>query len=252
MAGFFAILPAVLWRVPPRARHALVAAACVALAAAAFDRLGTFSSTFKLWDDVVRKNGDSRAFFVERGYLNRGIARLDLGQRELALADFERAIALNDRYPDAWLGRASAHLISGRPAPALADLDRALSLDSSYASAWDKRCAALLQLGRVEAARSDCERALALDPRNVDAMVNMGAVYYRLGKRGAAEGSYRRAPAVEPAHGAADPKLGGLLLDTGRRDEIVRGPFAKGRNTGIANVVGIPHRNRRRAGPWTN
>jgi len=249
MAGFFAILPAALWRVAPRFRHALVACICVVFAAAALERLGSFSSTYRLWDDVVQKNTGTQAPLVERGYVNRGMARLELGQREPALADFERAIALNDRYPDAWIGRASAHSTAGRPAQALADLDRALSLESRYALAWDKRCVAHLDLGRVAEARSDCERAIALAPLNVDALVNTGTVYYRLGLNAPAEVTYRRALAVDPAHGAANHNLGGLLLDAGRRDDIVRDHFVKGCKAGIANACDILGRNRWGTGP---
>ncbi len=244
MALLFAILPAVLWRVSPRWRHAIVAVACVGLVAAALDRLGTFSSDLRLWDDVVRKNGDSQAHLVERGYVNRGMARFDLGQREAALGDFERAIALNGRYPDAWLGRASVHLSAGRPEQALADLDRALALDDRYASAWDKRCVAQSELGRLEAARADCERAVAIEPRNADALVNTGALYQRLGLAEAAADSYRRALAVDPAHGPANHNLGVLLLDAGRRDEIVRGHIVKGCKAGIAGACDILKRSR--------
>lgn len=245
MALFFAVLPALFWRVPPRSRHAIVAVACAALAAAALDRLGTFSSDLRLWDDVVRKNGDSRVHLVERGYVNRGLARFDLGQREAALADFERAIALNDRYPDAWVGRASVHLNAGRPAQALADLDRALALDNRYVSAWDKRCVAQSELGRLEPARADCERAIALDPVSADALVNTGAVYQKLGLAEAAADSYRRALAVDPAHGAANYNLGVLLLSAGRRDEIVRGHIVRGCNAGIAGACDILRRSQR-------
>ena len=248
MAVFFAVLPAVLWRFAPRARHAGAAIACALLAAASLDRIASFSSGEALWDDVVRKNSGSRASLVERGYVNRGMARFDLGQRETALADFDQALALNERYPDAWLGRASVYLGTARPALALADVDRALALDNRYASAWDKRCAALLALERVPEARSDCEHALMLDPRNIDALVNTGAVYHRLGLVSAAQDSYRKALAMDPAHGTANHNLGVLLLDAGRRDEAVRDHFVKGCRAGIAGSCDILQRSRRQPG----
>lgn len=245
MPLLFAALPAVLWRVPQRWRHALVAAACLALAAGTVDRLGTFKSGFALWDDVVKKNGDSRVALVERGYLNRGQVRYALGEREEALADFERALALNERFPDAWLARASVHLVSGRAAQALADADRAVALDPQYASAWDKRCVALLALGRAAEARTDCERALALNPRNVDALVDAGAAYYRLGQNDAAEKSYRRALAINPQHGVGNHNLGMLLLDAGRRDETVRNHFVTACNAGVKASCDLLRRSRR-------
>jgi tetratricopeptide (TPR) repeat protein len=245
MTGVFAVLPALLWRVPRRPGQVIVAFVCVGLAALAYGRLATFSSPYRLWDDAVTSNGATRAHLVERGYVNRGMASFDSGRREEALADFERAIALNDRYADAWIGRASAHLAARRPAQALADLERALALDEGYASAWDKRCLALSELGRIQEARAACERAVALDPRNADALVNSGALYQRLGQRAQAEDSYRRALALNPAHAHANHNLGVLLLDSGRRDEIVRDYFVKGCNGGVAAACEILRRSRR-------
>jgi len=245
MAGAFAVLPALLWRVPQRARLALAAVACAILAAVAFDKLGTFSSAYRLWDDVVKNNGSARLHLVERGYVNSGMARFDRGEREAALADFERAIALNDRFPDAWIGRASVHLAGARPAQALEDLDRALALDGGYASAWDKRCVALSELGRLPDARAACERAIGLNPRDADALVNAGALYQRLGMAEAAADSYRRALTVNPAHGAANNNLGVLLLEAGRRDESVREHFVKACAGGIAGACDVLRRSRR-------
>lgn len=249
MAGFWAILPALLMPVAPKIRHVLVACACVVLCAASLERLRTFSSALRLWDDVVEKNTGVPGLLVERGYVNRGMARFDLGEREAALTDFERAIALNDRYPDALIGRASVHLAAARPAQALADLDLALSLDPSYASAWDKRCVTLSELGRTKEARADCERAIFLDPRNADALVNTGALYQKLGLAEAAADRYREALAVNPSHGTANNNLGVLLLNAGRRDEIVRDYLVRGCNAGIAVSCDILKRSRRGPSP---
>src|SRR5262249_57732865 len=111
MPLLFAALPALLWRLPRLSRHALVGVACVALAGASIERLATFRSPLALWDDAVRKNADVQAPFVERSYLNRGQILYALGRREEALADFDRAISLNERFPDAWVARASVHLV---------------------------------------------------------------------------------------------------------------------------------------------
>ena len=245
MPVLLAALPAVLSRVPQRWRHWLVAVTCAALAAATLERLATFKSPLALWEDVVRKNGDSTVALVERGYLNRGQVRYGLGERQAALEDFERALKLNERFPDAWLARASVYLVSGRPAQALADIDRAVALDPQYASAWDKRCVALLTLGRPAEARADCERALSLNPRNVDALVDAGAAYYRLGQNDAAEKSYRRALAINPEHGVGNHNLGMLLLDAGRRDEAVRNHFVTACDAGVRAACDLLRRSRR-------
>ena len=53
----------------------------------------------------------------------------------------------------------------GRPNLALADLDRALALDANHAIALARRCSAKLELRRPRAETlADCDRALALRP----------------------------------------------------------------------------------------
>lgn len=90
-----------------------VAAALVLLVVPARDRLDSFSSGLKLWDDAIRKNTDLSAPYVERAIVNRGIVHLQSRRLEAAGADFERALALNPRSPDAHLARSTLRLRSG-------------------------------------------------------------------------------------------------------------------------------------------
>jgi hypothetical protein len=140
MSGLPAILAALTAGMAPRARHAVLVVVCLALVPPAWNRLDTFSDPLKLWDDAVRKNSGSRAPYVERAYINRGELYRGAGRADAALADFERAVALNPRQPGGYLGRATLRLSMGQPQEALPDLDRAVALDARHASAHAKRC----------------------------------------------------------------------------------------------------------------
>jgi tetratricopeptide (TPR) repeat protein len=186
MSGLPAVLPAIAPRVAPGVRHGVLAAACVALVPLAAERIGTFASPLRLWDDAVRKSQDSGAPYRERALVNRGELLRGAGQAQAALADYNAALDINPRLAVAYVGRATLFLEQGRPREALADLDRGLALDGGNASALAKRCfaKATLNVGEAEVL-ADCDRARALDPRDPEVAAIAQRVRRRLaGPRG--------------------------------------------------------------------
>jgi tetratricopeptide (TPR) repeat protein len=217
-----------------RWRNGLFAAACLALAVASLDRLDSFSSGLKLWSDAVSKNTALRAPYVERAYIARGYIHLEARRLEAAAADFERALQLNPRSPDAHLARGALLMHGGRLNEALSHMDRAIALYPAYAAAYSKRCAARAGLGRPRDAIADCEQAVRLDPRNAEAWINRGVLYQRWLKRPAeAAASYQRALTVEPGSGVAHYSYGVLLLESGGSVEAAR------RHIGIGCTAGV-------------
>jgi tetratricopeptide (TPR) repeat protein len=246
MSGLPAIVPLVAGGRAARWRIPLAAAVALVLAVAARERLDSFSSPLKLWNDAISKNADPRAPYVERAYIARGYIHFDAGRPALAGADFDRALELNPRSPDAYVARGSLRLHLARLAEALADMDRAIALDPGYASAYDKRCAVKMGLNRPLDAVADCDRAVTLDPKNHEAWINRGVLYHRWLKRAAeAAASYERALDLEPESGAAHFNYGMLLVESGRRDEAVRRHFVIGCRAGIRSACDVLERSRR-------
>jgi tetratricopeptide (TPR) repeat protein len=219
MSGLPAVLPALLRRVPAKWSTAVAVVACTALVPAMQDRLDSFSSGLKLWDDVVNKNTDTRAPFAERGYHNRGLAYLQSKRYAEARQDFNRAIEINARDADAYMGRGTLLSRTGKSEQALIDFDRAIEIDPNYAEAYAKRCFAKMLLDRPREALADCEKAAALDPRHRDAFTNLGVVYAALNRTEDAATSYRRALALDARNGDANYNYGVLLAVTGRGGE---------------------------------
>jgi tetratricopeptide (TPR) repeat protein len=197
MSGLPVIFAALTADLSARVRHAVLGAACLALIPLALNRLDTFSDPLKLWDDAVGKNTDLRAAYVERAYANRGEQYRGAGRADAALADFERAIALNPQLPAGYVGRATLRLSMGQAQQALPDLDRAIALDAGHASAHAKRCMARAALGQPQAL-ADCERAIALDPSDPESWTIAGIVHRSLGQVEAAAANFRRALQLAP------------------------------------------------------
>ncbi len=219
MSGLPVLLGPALCRLPARWSVAALSAACIALVPLSLNRLDSFSSQVKLWDDVVRKNTAGHALLVERGYHNRGLAHLQARHYSEALRDFDKALEINPRDVSAWVGRGTLLARTGGLQGALTDLERAIEIDPGYADAYGKRCFTKMLLDRPRDALPDCRKAVALDPRNRDGHTNLGVVYAALNRAGEAEASYRRALAIDPRNGDANYNYGVLLLVTNRRDE---------------------------------
>jgi len=233
MSGLSCGLPALLWRVRSRWSIAVLGAACLALVPVTLSRIDSFSSAIELWDDAVRKNSDTTAPFVERGYHNRGLAYLQAGRYADALRDFEKAISINPQDPDAYVGRGTLFARTGSHERALEDLGRAIEIDPGYAEAYSKRCFTKMLVQRPRDAQVDCEKAVALDPLHRDAHTNLGVVYAALNRPADAESSYRRALALDPSNADANFNYGVLLVVLGRRADALA-PLTVGCNARIA------------------
>jgi tetratricopeptide (TPR) repeat protein len=222
MSGLPCVLPLLLSRLSAKWAYGMLCAACVALVPLSLDRIDSFSSGIKLWDDVVRKNSRVVAPLVERGYQGRGFAYLQAGRYLEAQRDFERAMVLNPRDPNAYLGRGIVFARTGSYDPALADFGRAIAIDPAYAEAYNKRCFTKMLIDRPGDALPDCEKAVTLNPRHRDALTNLGVVYGALNRPVEAEASYRRALDIEPANADANFNYGVLLSVLYRREEALR------------------------------
>ena len=112
---------------------------------------------------------------------NRGLARSKSGQKEAAVADYEKALSLDPRRADALNNLGNLLQELERHEEALAVLDRAAALSPDNASLHANRAASLLRLERPEEALDACDRALALDPKEPVALYNKACALARMG-----------------------------------------------------------------------
>ncbi len=109
-----------------------------------------------------------------RGYLERGASSMAKGEVDLALADFELAVASDPKLPDAWYNRAVARYCKSEFDEALSDLDQTIKLDPAHVLAWVKHGNVQMQRNLPEEAISDFTTALHLKPSSVLAVNNRG------------------------------------------------------------------------------
>lgn len=111
-----------------------------------------------------------------------GLALLQTGSPDAALASLDRAIALRADQPDAHSNRAMALHALGRFPEALQSADRALFLDPRHVQALNNRGLVLRELDRCAEGLAAVDRALALAPEFTDALASRAALLVGLNR----------------------------------------------------------------------
>jgi Tfp pilus assembly protein PilF len=100
---------------------------------------------------------------------NRGLLYQRERQHQLAVDDFTSANGLTPQRAEPLLGRAISYLAMDKFKEAAADLDEAVQADPQNALAWSSRGQAYERLGDKEKARASYGRAIAIRPRDENA-----------------------------------------------------------------------------------
>jgi tetratricopeptide (TPR) repeat protein len=165
--------------------------------AATWARCDVWQNSESLWSDTIRKFPDSSVdAYVNRGYYYHNVTK-EYGK---ALADYDRAIAVDPAVPYAWNDRGMLLADVGEPDAALASLDRAIALRPGYALAWNNRGGVKVKRGDLAGGIADISRAIELEPSSRDAYANRAIGHNLSGEHERAIEDARRAVALSPGH----------------------------------------------------
>lgn len=139
--------------------------------------------------------------------LRRGIAWFYLGQRGIALEDFEDAsgAAYDDPRPELWRGLTLMEL--ERPLEAISAYSAAIRRDRTYDLAYVNRGLAYLASGEPAKAEADFDHAIRHDPGDAGAWFHRGVAQARQGQYADAVASYEEALRLDPAADGARRNL---------------------------------------------
>jgi len=137
---------------------------------------------------------------------------------ELARKASERALQLNDLLAPVHVTLGMIRAGSGEAQAALADFDRALALDPANADALREKAAAYQALGRPAEAEALYRQAVELQPRYWGNLSHLGAFYYRQARYAEAEAAFRKVIELVPDNPRGYASLGAVLHEAGGRD----------------------------------
>jgi tetratricopeptide (TPR) repeat protein len=210
-----------------------------------------WKDSITLWSHELEREPD-----VRHAYVNRGIAFMDAGQLEKAIADYDRAISMsssdhialynrgivfaklnlvdqaiadysaaiasNPSYYDAYNNRGILYERLGRYDKAFADYNAAISLNPSYFKAYVNRALIFDRAGQVDEALADFARAISLKPDDPDAYYNRGIVLSNMGQFNRALADFDKTIALNPSDYQAYYNRGIAFQKTGMVDKANR------------------------------
>lgn len=138
-----------------------------------------------------------------QGYTARGQALAKSGKTEEALAEFDRALALDPYNVQALYGRGLIYQGEKQHQQAIEDFTAANGLKPQQVEPLLARATSYLAIDKAREAASDLDEAVLADPNSAQAWTARGVTYERLGDKAKASASYGRALALRPKDDAA-------------------------------------------------
>ena len=136
-------------------------------------------------------------------YSNLGLALVELGRYEDALARYARAIALQPDYVQAYYNQGiEQHALQQYPA-ALASYAQAIALQSDHFKAYCNRGVSLHALGQFQEAIASFDKSIEIQPHYAPAYYNRGLALKELDALPEALASFDQAIALDPKHAQA-------------------------------------------------
>ena len=166
---------------------------------------GLLSPFWEKVQPLYGRTGVEPALLTETaiGFTRRGLARIDKGNFEGALADFSRAIEMDPSHAPAWHNRGVARYKTGALDDAIADCSRAIELDPNNPKTWVNRGNARNDMGDRQGARDDYNRAIEVDPSYAPVWQSRGVIRFAAGDLDGAMADYSRAIEIDPRFAAA-------------------------------------------------
>ena len=131
-------------------------------------------------------------------YNNRGIAYGEKGEHNLAIKDFDKAIYLKPDYDLAYNNRGAVYRSKGKHDLAIEDCNKAIQLKPDYAEPYCNRGAVYRNKGEIDRAIEDYDIAIKLKPSFVEAYFNRGLAYHEKGELDIAIKDYSKAIELDP------------------------------------------------------
>lgn len=125
------------------------------------------------------------------------------GKTEEALAEFDKAIAIDPHNADALYNRGLLYQRERQHQLAIEDFSSASGLTPQRAEPLLGRALSYIAIDKFKEAAADLDEAAQADPQNVQVWTTRGLAYERLGDKEAAKTSYGRALALRPRDDAA-------------------------------------------------
>jgi len=161
----------------------------VSLSYLTFKQTGIWKNSIVFWSYVIEKEPER----VLSAYVNRGVAFEKTGQMDRAIADYEKAIAIDPLYFEAYNNRGVLYGQAGMVDKATEYLNKAISINPEFEEAYINRGIAYALSGQDDRALEDFNAVILLNQESAEAYFNRGILYLRKGSNSLAVSDFRKA-----------------------------------------------------------
>ncbi len=169
-------------------------------------------SCTRLLDTHLQQNAEPKT----RLYVHRGNAHLKLQHYDEALADYNDALKIRPKYPQAYFYRGSAKSRQGHHQQAIADYGRAIALKPDFIEAYFNRGTAHGRLKQFLHAIADLSTVIGFKPGLAKAYANRGATYALMGRSKKALADLNQALLLKPDQSVAHLNRAGIYRKQGQ------------------------------------
>ena len=167
-----------------------------------YRRTERYEDAYQLYTQTIQLDGT-----LDYLYNNRGFTAFEMGDCELAITDYNRALQLEPKTDDGltFNNRAICYRELGEYDLAMADHNAAIAADPTYHKPYAGRGLTIATAtGDYEAAIAEYQYALSLEPDYPDGLMWLGDAYYALGDYPAALATYEEYGRV---NGKLEPEM---------------------------------------------
>jgi len=150
-----------------------------------------------------------------------GVCYSLIGPIESAINSFEKAIALNPNYVEAYYNLGAAYQQIHKLENAAESYEKAISLKHAYPEAHNNLGIIMLELKQLDMAVKSLEWAVAYNSDYAEAYNNLGAVYQEFNEFNEAIKQYKKAVTINPRFAQAFNNLGSSYEIIGLKDEAL-------------------------------
>ena len=154
-------------------------------------------------------------------YNIQGAILQELGQLDLSIDAYNKALAIEPNYADAHYNIGMALQRQGKLKEAIKAYNKALAIKPDNAEAYNNMGIALHEQGKLEEVIEAYNKALAIKPDYAEAYYNMGGTLEEQGKLEEAIEAYNKALAIKPDYAEAYNNMGGTLKEQGKLEEAI-------------------------------
>ena len=169
----------------------------------------------------------SKAIELYPGYVvaiaNRGVTYENLGKREEAIADLEKAVSINPNSPnpDFIFKIANLRYLLNDFTGSIADYNRLLAMDKLYPRIYSHRAGSKAMMGQAEDGLQDADKALDVDPKDEEAYNSRGLANRALGRLDEAVNDFSLAIHIKEDYSRPYNNRGTVYLAQGQPERAI-------------------------------